>query len=251
MPNSKFIVFSDAFPMVGVLIMRITGGHWSKEESLLHINMLEMKPALFAIQIYAKEFFNCTVHLNVDNTSTLFWINELTASNENIFKMVKTFRDICIQKNIWVKASYIESKHKKVADKESRKVHDNLEWTLKQHVFEKVIKLFGKVTIDLFASHVNHKVERYYSYTVDTDSCGVDSFTKNWAKEIIYAFPPFAIISRMLKKIEKDEATGVTIVPHFTTQPWFSRLLRILIEDPLLLPKINMSPYFHYGRNNA
>ena len=71
--------------------------------------------------------------------------------------MVKTFRDICIQKNIWVKASYIESKHKKVADKESRKVHDNLEWTLKQHVFEKVIKLFGKVTIDLFASHVNIK----------------------------------------------------------------------------------------------
>ena len=50
-------------PMAGVLLMRITGGHWSKEESLLHINMLEMKPALFAIQIYAKEFFNCTVIL--------------------------------------------------------------------------------------------------------------------------------------------------------------------------------------------
>ena len=43
-------------PMAGVLLMRITGGHWSKEESLLHINMLEMKPALFAIQIYAKNF---------------------------------------------------------------------------------------------------------------------------------------------------------------------------------------------------
>ena len=72
---------------------------------------------------------------------------------------------------------------------------------------------------------------------MNTDSCGIDCFTKNWAKEIIYAFPPFAIISRMLKEIEKDEATGVIIVPHFTTQPWFSRLLKILIEDPLLLPK--------------
>ena len=39
-------------------------------------------------------------------------------------------------------------------------MHDNLEWTLKEYVLEKVIKLFGKVTIDLFASRLNHKVER-------------------------------------------------------------------------------------------
>ena len=52
----------------------------------------------------------------------------------------------------------------------------------------------------------------------------------------------------MLKKTEKDEATGVIIIPHFTTQPWFSRILRILIEGPLLLPKINMSLYFPYRR---
>ena len=94
------------------------------------------------------------------------------------------------------------------------------------------------------ASRVNHKVERYYSYTVDTGSCGVDCFTKNCANKIIYTFPPFTIISRILKKTEKDEATGVIIAPHFTTEPWFSRLT----EDPLLLPKINMSLYFPYRR---
>ena len=64
-------------------------------------------------------------------------------------------------------------------------MHDNLEWTLKEHVLEKVIKFFGKVTTDLFSSSVSHKVKRYYSYTVDTDSCGVDCFKKNWAKKII------------------------------------------------------------------
>ena len=80
-------------------------------------------------------------------------------------------------------------------------MHDHLEWTLKKDVFKKVIKLFGKVTIDLFASSINHKVVRYYPYTVDTGSCEVDCFTKNWAKEIIYGFPSFAIISKMLKKM--------------------------------------------------
>ena len=72
-------------------------------------------------------FFNCTVHLNLDNTSTLSWINKQTAPNENIFKIVKIFRGFCIQRHIWIKDSYIESKHNKVPDKESHKVHDNLE----------------------------------------------------------------------------------------------------------------------------
>ena len=54
--------------------------------------------------------------------------------NENIFKIVKTFWDFCIQRHIWVKASYTESKHNKVAGKESRKVRDNLEWTLSEQV---------------------------------------------------------------------------------------------------------------------
>ena len=149
MPNPKFIAFSDACPnnWGAANENHSTGGHWSKEESLLHIKMLEMKAALFTIQIHAKEFFNCTVHLNVDNTSTLSWINEQTVPNENIFKIVKTYWYFSIQRNIWVKASYIEFKHNKVADKESRKVHDNLEWKLQEHVFEKAIKLLEKVNV--------------------------------------------------------------------------------------------------------
>ena len=64
--------------------------------SLLHINMLEMKTALFALQIYVKEFFNRTVRLNVDNTSTLSWINKQIAPSENIFKIAKTLSGIFV-----------------------------------------------------------------------------------------------------------------------------------------------------------
>ena len=56
MPNSKFIASSDAFPngWGAAYENHSTGGHRSKEESLSHINMLEMKAAFFAIQIYTK-----------------------------------------------------------------------------------------------------------------------------------------------------------------------------------------------------
>ena len=72
-----------------------------------------MKATLLVIQIYAKQFSNFTVHLNVDNTSTFSWINKQTAPHKNIFKIVKTFWDFCILINIWVKASYIEFMHNK------------------------------------------------------------------------------------------------------------------------------------------
>ena len=50
--------------------------------------MLEMKAALFAVQVYAKGFFNCTVHFDVNSTSILSCINKQTVPNKNIFKIV-------------------------------------------------------------------------------------------------------------------------------------------------------------------
>lgn len=73
---------------------------------------------------------------------------------------------------MWVQVSYlgpIDCKRNRLADKESRKFRDNLEQTLKKHMFQK--KKIGTVTINLFASNINHKVEMYYFYSIDTDSC--------------------------------------------------------------------------------
>ena len=60
-------------------------------------------------------------------------------------------------------------------------------------------------------------IMRYYSYTVDTDSCGVGCFSRKWSEENVYAFSPYAVIYRKLKKTQEDRATGVIIVPLFIT----------------------------------
>ena len=91
--------------------------------------MFETKTALFAIEIQAKEFFNCTVHLNVDNASTLSWIKKQTAPNENNFKIVQNCKNslgFLYSDKYLGQNPYTAFKHNKVADKESRKVHDNL-----------------------------------------------------------------------------------------------------------------------------
>ena len=61
-------------------------------------------------------------------------------------------------------------------------------------------------------------------------------------------FLPFAMISKVLSNIEAEMATRVLIGPLFTTQSWFTRLLRILIHEPLLPPESNTSLCFPYRR---
>ena len=189
-----------------------------------------------------------SINLRLDNTSTLAWIKKQNAPNETVHLLLKELWEFCAEKQIWIHASYISSNRYKVADKESRKLRDNFGWSLKKTFFEKIVGSFGPVTTDLFASRVNCKVNRYYSYNLEPEALGIDAFSYCWSNEILYAFPPFAIISKVLSKIEAEIATGVLIVPLFTTQSWFTRLLRLLIHEPLLLPKSNTYLYFPYRR---
>ena len=67
---------------------------------------------------------------------------------------------------------------------------------------------FGPVKIDLFASRLNCKVNRFYSYNLEPEAIGIDTFSYRWSNEIFYAFPPFAIISKVLSKIEAEMQQG-------------------------------------------
>ena len=60
-----------------------------------------------------------------------------------------------------------------------------------------------------------------------------------------YAFPPFCLISRCLAKIMKDQASLIVVTPVWPNQPWYSQILEMLIDQPILLPPMRellMSP---------
>ena len=109
-----------------------------------------MSAALLALRLHCKDFQDLTVLFKIDNTSTVSWVNKQSGPDREIFTLVKQFWEFCIDRNITVVASYIESKKNKVVDKESRKIRDNLEWTLKDKHFENLNGEFGEFTIDFF-----------------------------------------------------------------------------------------------------
>jgi len=103
-------------------------------------------------------------------------------------------------------------------------------------LFEGVTAHWGTPSIDLFASRLNYQLKPFVSWRPDPEAMVIDAFSINW-KENFYAFPPFAMINRVLQRVEQDQSQGIIIVPLWTTQVWFPRLLHMLIDYPITLPK--------------
>ena len=62
-----------------------------------------------------------------------------------------------------------------------------------------------------------------------------NAFSISWRGRPFYAFPLSAVIRKALHKIILDVATGINVVPNWPTQPWYSLLMKLLIDIPILL----------------
>ncbi|KAI8435449.1 hypothetical protein MSG28_003752 [Choristoneura fumiferana] len=98
----------------------------------------------------------------------------------------------CEMRNIWLFASYINTRDNTEADEESRKLNPDTEWELSDLAFQKIIDHFGQPEVDLFASRANAKCQTYVSWKRDPEAFCIDAFTINWSQKFFYAFPPFS-----------------------------------------------------------
>ena len=49
--------------------------------------------------------------------------------------------------------------------------------------------------------------------------------------------PPFALIDKVLNKVQKEKSTLLLITPAWQTQSWYPLLLQLTVRIALLLPK--------------
>ena len=69
----------------------------------------------------------------------------------------------------------------------------------------------------------------------DPDAPFVDAFSANWSNFFFYAFPPFRLIGKCLEKIQANNAEGILVVPFWTCQSWYPKLLRLPVAQPLII----------------
>ena len=104
-------------------------------------------------------------------------------------------------KNIWITASCIPGKENYDADAESRRKQTELEWMLNQKKKLKIISKFQfQPGVDLFASRLNAQLTFFVSYHPDPETMHTDAFSISWQGRPLYAFPPFAVIGKVLLK---------------------------------------------------
>lgn len=215
-----------------------TGGRWNFFESGNHINYLELLGAFFALKCFLKDSKDLHVQILMDNMTGIAYINNMGGcKSPQCDTLAKEIWEWCINKNIWVSATFLPGKHNVVADRCSRHFNDNLEWKLDENVFERIINLWGNPSIDLFASRINAQLLNYVSWHPDPEAKFIDAFSISWSNKFVYIFPPFNLIFDVLQKIQIDLTEAILIIPMWTTQVWFSTILQLIIDYPRLLPK--------------
>ena len=90
---------------------------------------------------------------------------------------------------------------------------------------------------DLFASRLSHPIPTYVAWKPNPHSHATDAFQQNWSHKLLYAFPPFCMIPKVLNKTLKEQVPKlILITPAWTTQVWYPKILNMSIKSPILLP---------------
>lgn len=209
-------------------------GSWKYEERKYHINFLELLAALLGLKSFARNDHNCAILLRIDNTTAISYVNRQGGIQyPHLNKVAREIWQWCEDRNIWLFASYINSRDNIEADEESRRINPDIEWELSSSAYEQIIKKFGDPDVDLFASRANAKSQCYISWKPDPEAMAVDAFTINWREYYFYAFPPFSLLLKLFRKIVDDEATGIVVFPYWPSQPWFPIMKKLLKSDIL------------------
>ena len=95
---------------------------------------------------------------------------------------------------------------------------------------------FGYCDVDLFASRLNNKLDRYVSFRPDPGAEAIDAFSYDWSINKLYIFPPFRLVGRVLQKIVRENVEAVIVLTLPLARRFASLLMGILVARPLLIP---------------
>jgi hypothetical protein len=215
-----------------------TQGLWSAQESVEHINVLELKAVLFAVKGYVKSDKAAHVHIRLDNTGAVANINKKGGTKSKpLLKVTQELWEFCLKRQITLTAEHLPGVYNTQADLQSRVYRDASNWRLHPEVFKQISLKWGPFGKDLFADRLNRQMKPYVSWKPDPEAEATDAMSIPWKGEkTLYAFPPFCLITKCLSKVQTDQATIVVIAPIWQTQVWYGPLIQMLADYPLRLP---------------
>ena len=100
-------------------------------------------------------------------------------------------------------------------------------------VFNSICREYGYFLISLFATRAILKLPLYVSTFPDPVTLREDASQHSWNNLSIYAFPPFALLKRILLRVMISKTYMILIIPLWPLKEWFADLLSLLMDIPL------------------
>ena len=141
----------------------------------------------------------------------------------------------CTSRQVTLKARHIPGWLNVIAEKLSRLGQTiQTEWSLHPEVFQAICSWWHQPQVDLFA-RFNNKLLQFVSLDPDAQPWAVDALILSWEDLDPYAFPPAAILGKVVEKLQDYSCSRIILIaPGWPNMPWFWDLLtkRIKKDQP-------------------
>ena len=117
---------------------KTTGGRWIQNESMQHINILELRAVKFALKSLCQNIRNVHISARCDNSTAVAYINNQGGSIVSLLKETQEIWLWCHDRNIHISSVHIAGKANVTADYLSRNFSDSTEWKLNESIFRKI-----------------------------------------------------------------------------------------------------------------
>ena len=216
-------------------------GVWSKPESRLHINFLELKAVLLALKSFEHLCKGHIVLVATVNTTVVSYINKQGGMRSgSLCALLWRLLSWCHPREIVLRARHIPGHLNVIADKLSR--HNQViqtEWSLSQQVFNQLCSRWHRPQVDLFATRFNYKLPQFVSPVSDPTAWAVDALSLQFRDLDVYAFPPVSLIAQVVSKmVDQGCPSMILIAPGWPNMPWFWDLVILSVQIPLSLPLV-------------
>jgi hypothetical protein len=196
-------------------------GRWSSTEMTESSTWRELKAVHKVLYALKAELKNQRVQWRVDNMNVIHIMRKgsMKAKLQNV--MIDIF-NVSEAYNILIFPVWIPRAENGRADLLSRLPYkDADDWKVNFALFHRLNRAWGPFTVDRFATSYNTKCQRFNSKVWFKGTEAVNCFTVNWSGENNWLVPPPSLISEAIKKMSRDEARGVLILPCWKSAPYW------------------------------
>ena len=163
------------------LDQRSTQGLWSDQERRLHINVLELKVVSLALRNFIDQCQDQTVLVAMDNSTVVAFITKQVGTHSvEMCALLWKVVTWCHHYHMTLKARHILGCLNVMPDLLSRSSQvQSTEWSLHPQVFKQICQKWFTPPVDLFATHLNHKIPLYVSPVPDPKAWDIDALNIN------------------------------------------------------------------------